>query len=45
MLPLFAYYLHYTARDVDDLTVDEFEYLAGWIDEHEARLKAASTTE
>lgn len=38
-------YLHYTAADVDELTVERFEYLAAWIDEHEARLKAAARTE
>jgi hypothetical protein len=38
-------YLHYTARDVDDLSVDRFEYLASWIDDHEARMRANATTE
>ncbi|WP_327655695.1 hypothetical protein [Streptomyces sp. NBC_00483] len=44
-LPLFGLYLHYTARDVDELTVERFELLAAWIDQHEARLRASATTE
>jgi hypothetical protein len=42
---LFGLYLHYTARDVDELAIDDFDYLCAWIDQHEARLKAAATTE
>jgi hypothetical protein len=45
LLPLFAFYLNIPPKDVDELVIDDFEYLAGWIDAHEARLKAAATTE
>ncbi|WP_423833366.1 hypothetical protein [Streptomyces manipurensis] len=32
----FAYLLHLGPRDVDDLTVDEFDEFCKWIDRHEA---------
>ncbi len=32
-------YLHYGPDDVDALTEERFEYLAAWIDRHEATLR------
>lgn len=39
---LFAHLLHLGPRDVDDLTVEEFDALCGWIDAHQAQAKAVA---
>ncbi|MFE5675112.1 hypothetical protein ACFQ7B_07520 [Streptomyces erythrochromogenes] len=33
---LFAHLLHLGPRDVDELTVEEFDELCNWIDRHQA---------
>ncbi|WP_257003820.1 hypothetical protein [Streptomyces sp. SA15] len=40
---MFGLYLHYSPDDVDALTEERFDNLTAWIDNHEARLRAAQS--
>ncbi|WP_326808181.1 hypothetical protein OHB04_22850 [Streptomyces sp. NBC_01775] len=40
---MFACYLHIPPSEVDAMAISDFEFLTGWIDEHEARLRAETT--
>lgn len=41
---MFGHVLHYTAADVDALSLRDFEHLCQWLDIYEAEMRKAAKT-